>query len=111
MDTMRAFAMGEANRGNEMMVFDWEKAARLIAERKPGIAGAGLEFDWDYTGGEIYRDGRPIKDEYTYLASTWATPQLDLDGDLIPCFRMASEVPDWNSDTKWPETALAILDA
>lgn len=47
MDTMRAFAMGEANRGNEMMVFDWEKAARLIAERKPGIAGAGLEFDWD----------------------------------------------------------------
>ena len=28
MHTMRAFAMGEANRGNEMMVFDWEKAAR-----------------------------------------------------------------------------------
>ncbi len=27
MDTMSAFARGEANRGNELKVFDWDKAA------------------------------------------------------------------------------------
>ena len=42
MNTWAAFAMGEANRGKEMMVFDWDKAARLIGERKPECASAGL---------------------------------------------------------------------
>lgn len=42
MDTMSAFAKGEANRGKELMVFDWDKAAQLISERKPSVASAGL---------------------------------------------------------------------
>ena len=29
MDTSIAFAMGKANRGKELMVFDWEKAAEI----------------------------------------------------------------------------------
>lgn len=38
MNTWVAFAMGEANREKELMVFDWDKAARLIRERKPECA-------------------------------------------------------------------------
>lgn len=109
MDTISAFARGEANRGKAMMVFDWNKAARLIAERKPNEARAGLSGDWEYTGGTIYRDGTPVLDDYTYLASTWATPELELDGETIDCYVMESEQPDWNSGTKWPESATALL--
>lgn len=109
MDTIRAFMMGEANRGRELMVFDWEKAARLIAERKPSTASAGLSGDWEWTGGDIWRDGGPVIDDYTYLASTWATPEIDIDGEVIDCFRMQSATPGWGSDTKWPQSALEIV--
>lgn len=88
MNTMEAFAMGEANRGKELMVFDWDTAAKLIRENSPSIALAGLRNDWEYTGGEIYIDGEPTFDSYTYLASTWATPELDLDGEVVPCYKM-----------------------
>ncbi len=74
MDTISAFAMGMANRSKESMVFDWDKAAKLIKERQPNSAEAGLSGDWGCTGGEIYRDGEPILNSYTFLASTWATP-------------------------------------
>ena len=50
-------------------------------------------------------------DDYTYLASTWAVPELDMDGDIVECFRMGHEVPGWNSKTKWPKSALDILSA
>ncbi|MEM7067952.1 MAG: hypothetical protein AAF478_03635 [Pseudomonadota bacterium] len=111
MDTARAFALGDANRGNEMKVFDWDKAARLIKERTPLEARAGLQSDWEYTGGPIYRDGSPVPSDqtYVYLASTWATPEIDLDGDVIPCFKMESETNNWDADTYWPDTALEIL--
>lgn len=111
MNTWAAFAMGEANRGKERMVFDWDKAAKLIRERKPEWASAGLRSDWEYTGGTIYEDGKPVKSKYTYLASTWAVPELDMDGDIVECYRMESEVPGWNEDTSWPASALAILAA
>ncbi|KVQ87318.1 hypothetical protein WK09_19975 [Burkholderia ubonensis] len=109
MDTMNAFAMGQANRHKEAMVFDWDKAARLIIEHKATEAFAGLAGDWEYTGGQIFRNGEPYSDDYTYLSSTWATPELEIDGTTYACFRMRSEVPDWNSDTKWPASAMAIL--
>lgn len=110
MDTIRAFMMGEMNRGKEQMVFDWEKAARLIKEHKPEEAGAGLRDDWEWTGGTIYRNGKPIKSDYTYLASTWAIPELDMDGEVYECWRMESDAPGWNCDTKWPRIALDILE-
>lgn len=111
MDSMAAFALGQANRGNEAKVFDWEKAARLIKERGATSASAGLSQDWEYTGGEILRDGKPVphEDTYVYLASTWATPELEIDGEIIDCYRMESETPGWNSATYWPDKALAIL--
>jgi hypothetical protein len=58
------------------------------------------------------RDGKPVPedDTYVYLASTWATPELDIDGDVIECYRMQSETPGWDSGTYWPESARALLD-
>lgn len=108
MNTLDAFAMGEANRGKEMMVFDWDKAARLIAERKPRIAMAGLCRDWEYTGGVIYEDGVLVTKDYTFLASAWAVPELDMDGETVDCFRLESETPGWHAHTKWPKSAVEI---
>lgn len=104
MDSMSAFLRGDAARrsGAKLMVFDWDKAAKLIAERAPAEAGAGLRGDWEWTGGTIWRDGAPVFDEYTYLASLWATPELSLDGEVVECWRYAEDSPGWDSDTKWP---------
>ena len=110
MNTLVAFAMGEASRGRELMVFDWDKAAQIIRERKPQYAAAGLRGDWEYTGGTIYSNGKPVMDDYTYLASTWAVPELSVDGDCIECYRMESDTPGWDSHTKWPASALEILE-
>ena len=112
MDTIKAFAKGEANRGKELMVFDWEKAAQIIKERRAKEASAGLAGDWGWTGGDILKDGKPIpRDEtYTYLASAWAKPELEIDGARVYCYRMQSQTPNWDSDTYWPPEALAILE-
>ena len=110
MNSFSAFAMGKANRGKERMVFDWDKAARLIKERQPTRASAGLARDWEYTGDTIYDNNKPVLDGYTYLASTWATPELDLDGDVEDCYIMESQT-EWDESTKWPQSALAILSA
>jgi len=111
MNSIEAFARGKAAEGNESKVFDWDRAAQLIRERKPSDVSAGLSMDWEWTGGDIYRDGAPVlaEDTYVYLASKWATPEINMDGDVIDCYKMQSQVPDWNSDTYWPDSALQIL--
>jgi hypothetical protein len=111
MDTMKAFAYGQANRGKDQMVFDWDKAARLIREAKPARAAAGLAGDWEWTGGRIYEEEKPVpaSETYTFLASTWAVPQLSMDNEVIPCFRMETDAPGWDSSTYWPDSALKIL--
>ena len=101
--------MGQANRGKELMVFDWNKAAEIIRERKPERACAGLQSDWEWTGGTIYENGKIVTDDYTFLSSTWAVPELEVDGEIIACYKMKHEVPGWDSDTKWPKSARAIL--
>lgn len=111
MDTLSAFAMGEINRNNPMRVFDWHKAAQLIRDRKPTVASAGLGEDWEWTGDTIYRDGKPVaaEDCHAFLASTWAIPELDLDGEIIDCYIMKDESPGWDTGTIWPQSALDIL--
>lgn len=109
MNTSDAFVMGEANRSKEKMVFDWDKAARLIAEKKPRRAWAGLRGDWCSTGGMIYEEGKPITDDYTYLASTWAVPELRVGSDTVECYRMESDTPGWDESTSWPRSARNIL--
>jgi hypothetical protein len=95
-------------RGEPAKVFDWDKAARLLKESGAQTAEAGLKGDWDYTGGIIWENGKPASDHYTYLASNWATPQLIIDdGAPIDCW--VAQPHEWDADTKWPESALAIL--
>lgn len=107
---MSAFARAQAAQGSPVRVFDWVKAARLIRERKPNFARAGLRADWEYTGGPIYANGAPVpQDEtYTYLASLWAIPELDLDGDIVECWVWA-EGSGWDASTYWPDAALTEL--
>lgn len=113
METMKAFAMGQANRGKEMMVFDWDKAAKIIKEVGAKSAQAGLSEDWEWTGGPILKDGQPVKEEdtYVYLCSTWAHPVLMIDGESFPCHCMESDAPNWNKQSYWPDAARAILNA
>ncbi len=109
MDTLSAFAKGEANRGKPLMVFDWNKAAKLIKEKKPTIVSAGVRDDWEWTGGEIYKDGKIVKDGGTYLSSTWAVPEIDIDGEVKECYIMESENKQWGAFTVWPDSAEKIL--
>jgi hypothetical protein len=111
MDSLAAFFMGEANRHRELMVFDWDKAARIIKEKKATTASAGLAGDWEYTGGQILRGGIPVPEDeaYVYLASTWAIPELEVDGETIGCYQMESQTPGWDAKTYWPESSRAIL--
>ena len=109
MDSFSAMMMGEANRDKEQKVFNWDKAARLIKESGAKTASAGLQSDWEYTGGEIFTDGKPNYDDYTYLASTWATPEIEIDGRVQACYKRKSKTPGWEADMKWPESALKIL--
>lgn len=116
MDTIQAFMLVEKNRGKEQRVFDWDKAAKIIHDKQPMVADAGLREDWEWTNGEIYEHGRVVKCDYTYLASTWATPVLVLyydDEELferveIECWVMEGET-EYNAETKWPKSALKIL--
>lgn len=71
MDSLRAFLMGDLNRGRGLMVFDWDKAAELIKRFNPECAFAGLRGDWEWTGGCIYSDGKPVMDAYTYLTANY----------------------------------------
>ena len=95
--------------------FDWDKAAKLIKEKfetyKDLVAEAGLEGDWNYTGGEIFEDGKPTNENYTYLQSNWAIPTLILSyggiSEEIECWTEAND--RFNADTKWDDISLNIL--
>ena len=108
MDTMKAFCLNRATPDGHEKVFDWDKAAQIIKERKPDVAYAGLSEDWEWTSGLIYENGEPAK-SYAYLYSRWATPVLVLDFDEIIECNQPEGYHGWDADTSWPESALEIL--
>lgn len=95
--------------GHKMMVFDWDKAAEIIKNNPKVCWRAALRNDEFWTGDTIYEDGKPNLDAHTYLASIWAVPYIFNDEENICCYKYSDEVPDWNSDTIWPKSALEIL--
>lgn len=115
MNDSATFYMYQANLGRPVRVFDWDKAASMIAERKPERAMAGLSEDFEYTCGTIYKAGEPVgkKNDGTYiiLASTWATPILVIDGEEVECWKMESEANGCGKYTCWTESALRIVGA
>ena len=109
MDTFSAFERGKANAHKPLMVFDWDKAAQILKDSGCDYAEAGLAGDWGYTGGCIWENRKICRDSYTYLSSTWATPQLLINGEYRDCYIMQDDSPGWHSETKWPESAVAII--
>lgn len=111
-NTMDGYYRGQAARaaGARSKVFDWDKAAMIIKDKIPTKASAGLSEDWSYTGGTIFENGKIVpKDEtYVYLASNWATPELEINGFMTECWKYKDET-DWDSDTYWPKSARKIL--
>lgn len=104
-------------KGNKQMYFDWDKAAEIIKAKLKDypdlIAEAGLQGDWDYTGGEIFSKGKPRNDDYTYLSSNWAAPTLILtygnhEQEEIECFT-TDESLRFDEKSKWDEQSLSIL--
>lgn len=104
------------HKNDDPKVFDWVKAAKIIIEKRPLNATAGLAEDWFWTSGRIYEDEDISFDgyQYSYLKSLWATPILLLiyeDGrdETVDCWVRSSERPEWNEDTYWPKEAVDIL--
>lgn len=104
------------SKGQTFKAFDWDAAAEIIKDRFANhpdlVAEAGLQGDWEYTGGIIFEDGKPTNDNYTYLGSNWAEPTLILswegnEQEELECLCEASE--RLNGATKWDETSLGIL--
>jgi len=95
----------------EPKVFDWNKAARLIAEYGESSAIAGLSEDRPDADWEIFREGKPNSDisKAYHLESTWATPVLVLGEREIDCYKSLNETDNWWAMTFWPDSALKIL--
>lgn len=112
MDTRSAVTNNLSSRGRRPRVFDWDTAARRIRETGASYAEAGLGGDWEWTGGAILAEGVlvPSSETYTYLASTWAVPELELEGEgPEQCWVYQDESPGWHAGTYWPDSALEIL--
>ena len=76
---------------------NWAKAEKICLEHPEAHIKAGLLEDWDCTSGDIFRCGRWVKDD-VYTCSFWATPVLEVDGELVECWshrRSSKSVPKW----------------
>lgn len=109
--------IAETRRTSRERVFDWDKAARILSEKKPYQAWAGLGGDFCNTGDVIYQEGNVVTDSDTYLSSYWATPTLLLmgeddfafeEGESIPCWKYKDE-SEWDASTTWPKSSIDIL--
>lgn len=112
---IQGFTENVGGNSKDFKAFDWVKAAKLIKKtikKHPGlIAEAGLQGDWNFTGGVIFEEGQPVSESYTYLQSNWAVPCLLLswDGECqreIECYESDGK---YNSDSKWCDESLQIL--
>ena len=111
----QGFTTTRAMNNNPQMIFDWDIAAKIIKEKlikhTDLIAEAGLQGDWEHTGGVIFREGKPTSEDYTYLSSNWATPTLILSWDVmeqeeIECYKIESR---FYYGSKWDDKSLRIL--
>ena len=107
-------------RGALVKIFDWVKAAKILKERNPAVAHAGLREDWENTAGVVWMAGKPVRDTDCYLASVWATPCLAMfmpigangsDVVTVDCWETDIDRPEWTGSTLWPEEAMVILGA
>lgn len=109
---MGVLDISEATQHDGLMVFDWHKAAKLIKKKKATYAHVHLEGS-EVNNGWIFYDGSYEHDEVgvDHLASTWATPMLEIgDEDAIPCFIISDRREGgWDANTMWPDSAKKII--
>lgn len=105
-----------AKEGKPQLAFDWDKAAEIIkkhlVDHPDLVAEAGLNGDWDYTGGIIFEDGNPTTEHYTYLSSNWAKPTLIISWDGCEQVEVDCSVVEndrFHSASKWDEKSLSKL--
>ena len=119
-DTLTAvgYAIAARRANRESKVFDWDYAATMLRMfASDGITDVEVCIleDRGHTCEYAIENKRINPDSgCAFLASIWGTPGMIVyyeDGSevTIPCFKMASEVPDWNEDTWWPDSAVNIL--
>ena len=101
------FKSGKLNKEFCNMTFDWEKAARLINHKKPFIAYAMLEDNWEQSRCKIYQGGLPVYEEGAVYSMNLRPMLVMDDGMPIPCFKMEYET---NGMEVWPRKALRILE-
>lgn len=90
-----------------MMIFDWQKAAKIINERKPSYASAKIDGD-DETETSIFANGKAIifNGRPGFVCSHWGEPTLCIDGEEIPCYTYEAD-----EEEVWPLYALKTLRA
>ncbi len=100
-----------------LMVFDWDKALRIIIERRekhPDLrAEAGLQGDWNATKRLIYNATGPLISGEEGLLSTWAVPTLILtwntnDQTEFECYIIGTKLLE-KSYSQWTEDQVNIL--
>ncbi len=111
------FTTTKGNNDNPHKVFDWDVAAYIIKqkflEHNDLFAEVGLQGDWDHTSGQIFENGKPTNNGYSYLSSNWAIPTLILSWDgqeqeEIECFLLEVD-SRFSSGSKWDKESLKIL--
>jgi hypothetical protein len=94
--------------GNRPRVLDWEKVARYIIEIGGNcVVYAGIQEDWDNTGGIIYDHGEVVHNE-AYTTSIWGTPTIvvyiegrnkRIDADSIFYKEANEHIHDWTAES------------
>ncbi len=113
---------GYLARLRDLVVFDWDKAAKLIAEYATTceVYAGIVESDpssWRSTKQLIFQGKPVVKYGIFVVHAQYGVPTIEINGELTPCFIPAHQIPEsWMAnissvfDVVWPATSLAILD-
>lgn len=87
-------------------MLDFDKAIKLVKENEGKEIYIGLAEDWLYTSGKVKANGR-IGYDWDHegpvcLASRWATPVIEIDDEVIECWKEDDGTVDsFNSEETW----------
>lgn len=101
----------KAQKDPQYIVFDWEKAIKIIEERKPQYAEAGIvplgsskyrDIVWQWSAVIILQEGKPVPRQYMVACMRPCpmdrVPHLKIGEEKIPCFK-AVDLKEWQY--KW----------
>jgi len=87
------------------VVFNWNLAAKLIRTYGAIVAEASIPGVGSVV---IWKEGGPAPREPFEFAGTGVI-ELRIGDEVWNCITAKTDHPDWNKDTYWPESALAIV--